>query len=236
MHFWILAYFLKTRFEKLQKNFWSLHHLSGLGGDPQGCWGDILCSFSPWTDHTSLAMLQWHADFLPYETAGEARQYTGEGRVIRGVGSQAPLEWHSLLWWLFTFKLIKITSVPHSSVNSHRGLGVTVSDAADYRAFPPPQKVLPDSDFLDSLKYSEERGGNSLPAQGRRGPDAGEAAASPVCRQVLFSSIQTKLEVVALQFWLFHTFGVIFWTEVAKITVRISKECIFQSCWKTGGK
>lgn len=81
-----------------------------------------------------------------------------------------------------------------------------------------------------SLKYSEVRGGQFLPAQGKRRPDTGGEAASPACRQVLFSSIQTKLEVVALQFWLFHTFGVIFWTEVAKITVRISKKCIFRSC------
>ena len=100
-----------------------------------------------------------------------------------------------------------------------------------------------DAKFIDELKRKndivdivgkyvrlEQRGGNFLPAQGRCRPDAGEAAASPVCCQVLFSSVQTKLEVVALQFWLFHTFGVIFWTEVAKITVRISKERIFQSC------
>lgn len=35
MYSWILAYFLKTRFEKLQKSFSFLHYLSGLGGDPQ---------------------------------------------------------------------------------------------------------------------------------------------------------------------------------------------------------
>ena len=45
-------------------------------------------------------------------------------------------------------------------------------------------------------------------------------AASPICCQVLLSAIQTKLQVVALQFWLLHTFGVIFWTEVAKITAK----------------
>ena len=85
--FWTLAYFLKTRSEKLQKIVWSLHHLSGLGGDPQGCVGGTLCSFGPWTDHTSLARLQWHADFLPYVTAGESSSVrstdTGEDRVIR---------------------------------------------------------------------------------------------------------------------------------------------------------
>ena len=36
--------------------------------------------------------------FCPMRLLGKARQYTGAGRVIRGVGSQAPLEWHSLLW------------------------------------------------------------------------------------------------------------------------------------------
>lgn len=52
--------------------------------------------------------------------------------------------------------------------------------------------------FLDSLKHSGVCGGNALSAQWGRGPNAGGAATSPVCGQVLFSSVQTELQVVAL--------------------------------------
>lgn len=55
-----------------------------------------------------------------------------------------------------------------------------------------------------------------------------EKAILPVCCQVLFSPIQTKLEVMALQFWLFHTLGVIFWAEVAKITVSQQRKAPFK--------